>query len=114
MNRVGVRVQDLFDEKILLQKVEGALDTKNQILRSHRPVSFVLPNGTVKASALTLRSAAHTLTFRGKVRVHIVKPPKQDKPAKEEAPPAQVVVPPMPEASGAVPADTSALTAETP
>ena len=32
MNRVGVRVQDLFDEKILLQKVEGALDLKNQML----------------------------------------------------------------------------------
>src|SRR5690606_2228122 len=32
MNRVGVRVQDLFDEKILAQKVEGALDVKNQLL----------------------------------------------------------------------------------
>jgi len=32
MNRVGIRVQDLFDEKILLQKVEGALELKNQIL----------------------------------------------------------------------------------
>jgi adenylosuccinate synthase len=32
MNRVGVRVQDLFDEKILRQKVEGALDVKNQVL----------------------------------------------------------------------------------
>ena len=32
MNRVGVRVQDLFDEKILLQKVEGALELKNQVL----------------------------------------------------------------------------------
>jgi adenylosuccinate synthase len=30
--RVGVRVQDLLDEKILRQKVEAALDTKNQIL----------------------------------------------------------------------------------
>jgi lipopolysaccharide export system protein LptC len=94
--------------------IHASLDTKNQVLRSHRPVSFVLPNGTVKAGALTLRSAAHTLTFRGKVRVHIVRPPKQDKPAKEQAPPAQVVVPPMPEASGALPADTSAPTAETP
>ncbi|GGS19927.1 MULTISPECIES: adenylosuccinate synthase [Actinokineospora] len=30
--RVGVRVQDLLDEKILRQKVEAALDTKNQVL----------------------------------------------------------------------------------
>ena len=32
MNRLGVRVQDLFDEKILRAKVEGALELKNQIL----------------------------------------------------------------------------------
>src|SRR5690349_15682961 len=32
MNRRGIRVQDLFDEKILTQKVEGALELKNQIL----------------------------------------------------------------------------------
>jgi adenylosuccinate synthase len=32
MNRVGIRVQDLFDEKILTQKVEGVLELKNQIL----------------------------------------------------------------------------------
>ncbi|GAB2778657.1 adenylosuccinate synthase [Nocardioides salsibiostraticola] len=32
MNRIGIRVQDLFDEKILTAKVEGALDLKNQIL----------------------------------------------------------------------------------
>ena len=32
MSRLGVRVQDLFDEKILRQKVEGALETKNQVL----------------------------------------------------------------------------------
>src|SRR5690606_34930120 len=31
-NRVGIRIQDLFDEKILTQKVEGVLDLKNQIL----------------------------------------------------------------------------------
>jgi adenylosuccinate synthase len=30
--RVGVRFQDVLDEKILRQKVEAALDTKNQIL----------------------------------------------------------------------------------
>jgi adenylosuccinate synthase len=32
MSRLGVRVQDLFDEKILRQKVEGAVDLKNQLL----------------------------------------------------------------------------------
>ncbi|MFI7585779.1 adenylosuccinate synthase [Spongisporangium articulatum] len=32
MNRVGIRVQDLFDENILRQKVEGALEQKNQLL----------------------------------------------------------------------------------
>jgi adenylosuccinate synthase len=32
MNRIGIRVQDIFDEKILRQKVEGALELKNQIL----------------------------------------------------------------------------------
>ena len=32
MNRLGVRVQDVFDEKILRQKVEGALELKNQVL----------------------------------------------------------------------------------
>ncbi|WP_314175762.1 adenylosuccinate synthase [Streptomyces winkii] len=32
INRVGIRVQDLFDESILTQKVEAALDFKNQVL----------------------------------------------------------------------------------
>ncbi|WP_431782027.1 adenylosuccinate synthase [Streptomyces chumphonensis] len=32
INRVGIRVQDLFDESILRQKVEAALDFKNQVL----------------------------------------------------------------------------------
>ncbi len=32
MNRVGIRVQDVFDEKILRQKVAGALEQKNQLL----------------------------------------------------------------------------------
>ncbi|RAJ66715.1 adenylosuccinate synthetase [Streptomyces sp. Amel2xB2] len=32
INRVGLRVQDLFDESILTQKVEAALDFKNQVL----------------------------------------------------------------------------------
>ena len=32
VNRVGIRVQDLFDESILRQKVEGTLAHKNQVL----------------------------------------------------------------------------------
>ncbi|HET7660454.1 MAG TPA: adenylosuccinate synthase, partial [Oryzihumus sp.] len=32
MNRIGIRVQDLYDEGILRQKVEAALDVKNQLL----------------------------------------------------------------------------------
>ena len=32
ISRVGIRVQDLFDEHILAQKVEGALDQKNHLL----------------------------------------------------------------------------------
>ena len=32
MNRIGIRVQDLFDEKILTQKVEGVLEVKGQVL----------------------------------------------------------------------------------
>ncbi|HSP61320.1 MAG TPA: adenylosuccinate synthase [Ornithinimicrobium sp.] len=32
MNRVGIRVQDLYDESILRQKIEAALATKNQLL----------------------------------------------------------------------------------
>mgnify|MGYP001282236722 CR=1 FL=1 len=32
MNRIGIRVQDLFDENILRQKVEAALAFKNQVL----------------------------------------------------------------------------------
>jgi adenylosuccinate synthase len=32
INRVGIRIQDLFDENILRQKVEGALHLKNHLL----------------------------------------------------------------------------------
>lgn len=32
MNRIGIRIQDLFDESILRQKVEAALDVKNELL----------------------------------------------------------------------------------
>ena len=32
INRIGIRIQDLFDESILRQKLEGALRDKNQVL----------------------------------------------------------------------------------
>jgi adenylosuccinate synthase len=32
VNRIGIRIQDLFDESILRQKVEAALDQKNHLL----------------------------------------------------------------------------------
>ena len=85
----------------------ASLDTKTQTLRSHLPVVFDLPNGSVKARALTFRSSDSTLTFRGKVHVHVVREDQQEKPQtpKVETP---LVVPPLPEAADA-PQDTSAL-----
>jgi lipopolysaccharide export system protein LptC len=87
----------------------ASLNAKSQTLRSHRPVSFVLPNGTVSASALTFNSAQSILTFRGKVRVHIDKREKsKDESAKNEpVPPA--VLPPLPDASGASAGGASVL-----
>ena len=91
----------------------ATLDTKNQVIRSHRPVSFVLPNGTIRANALTFYSAKHTLTFRGKVAVHMVRPKKEAEtakaaPAPQDAPPPQkaeepgeVTLPPLPGEDGA-------------
>jgi lipopolysaccharide export system protein LptC len=81
----------------------ATLDTKNQVIRSHRPVSFVLPNGTIKAHALTVYSAKRTLTFRGKVAVHIVRPQKEAEPVKaapaaQTAPVPQAAPPPAPRA----------------
>ncbi|WP_441250974.1 adenylosuccinate synthase [Kitasatospora sp. McL0602] len=47
INRIGIRVQDLFDESILQQKVEAALHDKNQLLvklynRRAMPVELVV------------------------------------------------------------------------
>jgi lipopolysaccharide export system protein LptC len=69
-------------EKITLATSSGvngllknaSLDTKTQTLRTHEPVIFVLSNGSVKANAMTFESGKHTLTFRGKVLVHLIKP----------------------------------------
>lgn len=85
----------------------ASLDTKTQTLRSHQPVSFVLTGGNVRANALTFNSAASTLTFRGKVFVHINKRDSQEKsektaPKVEAAP---LVTPPLPEATPSGPSN---------
>jgi lipopolysaccharide export system protein LptC len=86
----------------------ASLDMKTQTLRSHQPVWFELERGSVKANALTFRSADSTLTFRGKVRVHLVKeakdtkdankdkPASKEKPAPKDATAAVPNLPPMP------------------
>jgi lipopolysaccharide export system protein LptC len=87
----------------------ASLNAKTQTLRSHRPVSFIVPNGTVDASALTFNSAQSVLTFRGKVRVHIDKreEPKDERGKNESAPPAMRA--PLPDASGAAAGGASIL-----
>jgi lipopolysaccharide export system protein LptC len=76
----------------------ASLETKSQIVRSHQPVAFELPNGTVRAKALTLRSADHILLFRGKVAVHINKMEKKPAPATTGAgAPPQIEAPAQPD-----------------
>ena len=90
----------------------ASLNMKSQILRSHQPVAFDLPSGTVRARALRLNSVDKTLLFRGKVRVHIIKAKSDQaaaggsqapRPPKIEAPDAPARVPP--EAGVTVPAE---------
>jgi len=77
----------LMKEKITVATSSGitgelkraSLDMKNQTLRSHDPVWFELERGSVKANALTFRSSDSVLTFRGKVRVHLIKQAKDGK-----------------------------------
>ncbi|MGZ5916869.1 MAG: LPS export ABC transporter periplasmic protein LptC [Methyloceanibacter sp.] len=71
----------------------ATLDTQNQTLRSHAPVGFDLPNGTVRANALTFHSADHTLLFRGHVLVHIN---QAEKPATATAHPPSAAGEPAP------------------
>jgi lipopolysaccharide export system protein LptC len=90
----------------------ASLEMKSQVLRSHQPVAFDLPSGTVRARALRLNSVDKTLLFRGKVRVHIIRAQNNQaaagaseapRPPKIEAPDAPSRVPP--EASATVPAE---------
>ncbi|MEV6599137.1 adenylosuccinate synthase [Actinoplanes sp. NPDC051346] len=47
MNRLGVRIQDLFDESILRQKVEAALSFKNQVLSKIYNRSAIKPEEVI-------------------------------------------------------------------
>jgi lipopolysaccharide export system protein LptC len=90
----------------------ASLDMPTQTLRSHRPVFFDLPNGRITANALTLRSSANQLIFRGKVRVHLVKPKEDQADAartSQAGAPAQEVQEEMasPVAEGALPQETA-------
>ena len=58
MSRVGVRVQDLFDEKILRQKVDSALKPKNQLL------SKVYNRKAMSVDAVVAELLAHTERLR--------------------------------------------------
>ena len=88
----------------------ASLDMKNQTLRSHQPVWFDMPSGTVKANALTFVSANSTLTFRGKVprasssskRTMTTRRRSRRRPRRRP----RLAVPPLPEATGAVSAST--------
>ena len=78
----------------------ASLEMRKQTLRSHQPVAFDLPSGTVRANALTLNSADKTLLFRGKVRVRIVRVDNKQtasqtpRPPQIKAPDAPARIPP--------------------
>jgi lipopolysaccharide export system protein LptC len=86
---------------------QASLETKGQIIRSHQPVGFDLPNGTVRASALTMRSPEKMLLFRGKVHVHILKPKTEDASA-DAAPSSRPPEIKAPDTPARVPPDASA------
>jgi adenylosuccinate synthase len=48
MNRLGVRIQDIFDESILRQKVEAALSFKNQVLSKIYNRNAIKPEEVIK------------------------------------------------------------------
>jgi adenylosuccinate synthase len=58
MGRLGIRVQDLFDPSILLQKVEGALTQKNELLVKIYNRAAVRPKDVVE----------HLLSFAERLR----------------------------------------------
>jgi len=78
----------------------ASVDMKTHTMRSHRPVSFVLSNGTVRANALTLRSSEDTLIFRGNVAVKLVSPEQRVRPSASEDAPSSQRAPQIPEGDG--------------
>lgn len=58
VNRMGVRIQDIFDESILRQKVEAALDQKNQLLVK------VYNRRPIEADAIVEALLAHAESIR--------------------------------------------------
>jgi lipopolysaccharide export system protein LptC len=92
---------------------QASLETKGQIIRSHQPVGFDLPNGTVRANALTMHSAEKTLLFRGKVRVHIIKP-RTGETSADAAPSSRPPEIKAPDTPARVSTDTSAPVATEP
>jgi lipopolysaccharide export system protein LptC len=78
----------------------ASIDMKTHTMRSHRPVSFVLSNGTVRANALTLRSSEDTLIFRGNVAVKLVSPEQRVRPLASEGAPSSQRAPQIPEGDG--------------
>jgi len=92
---------------------QASLETKGQIIRSHQPVGFDLPNGTVRANALTMHSAEKTLLFRGKVRVHMIKP-KTEEASADAAPSSRPPEIKAPDTPARVSTDASAPVATEP
>lgn len=62
VNRIGIRVQDLFDESILTKKVEAALEQKNQLLVKVYNRRAVEPAQVIE----------HLLSFTERLRPHVV------------------------------------------
>jgi adenylosuccinate synthase len=62
VNRIGVRVQDLFDASILRQKVEAALDQKNHLLVKVYNRRAIDP----------VQITEHLLSYADRVRPHVV------------------------------------------
>ncbi len=61
VNRLGIRVQDLFDDSILRQKVEASLDQKNQLLVKVYNRRAIDPD----------ELSDHLLAFAERVRPHV-------------------------------------------
>ncbi|MGD7789690.1 adenylosuccinate synthase [Propionibacteriaceae bacterium Y1700] len=62
VNRIGIRIQDLFDESILRRKVEAALEQKNHLLVK------VYNRRALEADEI----ADHLLSYADRIRPHVV------------------------------------------